>query len=83
MLVDLARYQPPPGAARSHLGRDEGGREEADNVCSLVSAGERVPVEISSVDIYLASHAKQVPGHGSVSAHLQAGQIAIYITVNS
>lgn len=83
MLIDLAGYQPPPGAARSHLRRDECRREETDHICSLVSASERVAVEISSVDVYLASHAKQVPGHGSVSTHLQAGEIAIYITINS
>lgn len=83
MLINLARYQPPPGAPRSHLRRDECRWEEADDICSLVSASERVAVEISSMDIYLASHAKQVPGHGRVSTHLQAGEIAIYITVNS
>lgn len=83
MLIDLAGYQPPPGAAGSHLGRDECRREEADDVGSLVSAGERVAVEIGGVDIYLAPHAKQVPRHGSVGTHLQAGEIAVYVAVNS
>lgn len=83
VLIDLAGYQPPPGAARSHLRRDERRWEETNHICSLVSAGECVPVEVSSVDVYLAPHAKQVPGHGSVSTHLQAGEIAIDITVNS
>lgn len=83
MLVDLAGYEPPPGAAGSHLRRDERRWEETDHIGSLVPAGERVTIEIGSMDVYLASHAKQVPGHGHVSTHLQAGQIAVYVTVNS
>lgn len=83
MLINLARYQPPAGVPRSHLRCDECCWEQTDDICPLVSVSERVAIEIRSVDIYLASHAKQVPGHGSVSTHLQAGEIAINITVNS
>lgn len=83
MLINLARYQPPPRVARSHLCCNERCWEQADDICPLVSASERVAIEIRSVDIYLASHTEQVPGHGSVSTHLQARKIAINITVNS
>lgn len=83
MLINLACYQPPPRAPRSHLCCDERCWEQTNDVCSLVSVSERVAIEIRSVDIYLASHAKQVPGHGSVSTQLQAGEIAINITINS
>lgn len=83
MLVDLAGYEPSPGAAGSHLRCDECRWEETNHIGSLVPAGERVAIEIGSVDVYLASHAKQVPGHGRVSTHLQAGQIAVYVAVNS
>ena len=83
MLINLARYQPPPRVPRSHLCCDERCWEQTDDICPLVSASERVAVEIRGVDVYLAPHAKQVPGHGSVSTHLQAGKIAINITVNS
>lgn len=83
MLVNLACYQPPPRVPRSHLCCDERCCEQTDDICPLVSVSECVAIEIRSVDIYFASHAKQVPGHGSVSTHLQAREISINITINS
>lgn len=83
MFINLASYQPPPGAPRGHFCCDECCWEQTDDICPLVSVGECVAVEIRSVYINLASHANQVPGHGSISTHLQAREISINITIKS
>lgn len=83
VVVYLAAEQPLAGRLGHHLHCDEDGWEQAEDVGPVAQVQHGVAVEVDRVDIHLVAHSEEVPRHRPVHAHLQGGQVAVDVAVDS
>lgn len=83
VVVDLAAQQPLPRRHGDHLSGDKGGWEQADGVAAVTAVQKRAALEVGGVNVHLVPHAKQVHGHTTELAQLNAGQVTVHVPVDS
>lgn len=83
VVIDLAGQQPLSRCFRDHVGGSERGWEKAEDVGAVAAVQQCIPMEEGRVNVYLVTHAKQMPGHSTVLAQLDPGQVTKHVPVNS
>lgn len=68
MVINLAGQQPLSRCFRDHLSCSKRGGEQAEDVGAVAAIQQCIPMEKGRMNVYLVTHAKQMPGYRAVLA---------------
>lgn len=68
VVINLARQQPLSVCLWDHLSCCKCGREQAEDVSAVTAVQQSIPMEKGRMNIYLITHANQMPGYCVVLA---------------